>query len=69
MSCFWAGSNASKDQLQSEFLQAAVSVWKAEKYLCLWMGGTVKIGGIFFSYRGLKSEMATNEKLLLGLLC
>lgn len=70
VSCSWARSNASKDQLQSEFLQAALSVWKAEKYLCLWLRGVVKTGGFFFfAYHDLKSEMATNEKLLFGLLC
>lgn len=33
VSCSWARSDASKDHLQSEFLQAAMSVWKAEKPL------------------------------------
>lgn len=47
VSCSWARSNASKDQLQSEFLQAALSVWKAEKYLCLWLREVVKTGGFF----------------------
>lgn len=70
VSCSWAKSNASKDQLQSEFLQAAMSVWKAEKYLCLWLGGVVKTAGIFcFSYHDLKFEMVANERLLFGLLC